>query len=70
MLLTVRSQPISRQKWRLIARPSLDPPSVLLVDASAWLHASKSRPLLLREGLSQKRSHNSRPTDGHRPQLV
>ena len=43
-LVTVRSPPIRRQKWRLIASPSPVPPYLLRVDASAWENASNSRP--------------------------
>ena len=43
-LSTVRSPPIRRQKWRLIASPSPVPPYRLRVDASAWENASNSRP--------------------------
>src|SRR5688500_3125886 len=43
-LVTVRSPPIRRQKWRLIASPSPVPPYRLRVDASAWENASNSFP--------------------------
>ena len=43
LLSTVMSPPISRQKWRLIASPSPVPPYRRVVEASAWVNASKSR---------------------------
>jgi hypothetical protein len=42
-LETVRSPPIRRQKWRLIARLRPVPPYFDRVLASAWANASNSR---------------------------
>src|SRR5688572_21689887 len=43
-LSTVTSPPISRQKWRVIARPSPVPPKRRVVEESAWENASNRRP--------------------------
>src|SRR3954470_23998215 len=43
-LETVRSPPIRRQKWRLMARPRPVPPYFDRVLASAWENASNRRP--------------------------